>query len=77
MGIDAVGGDLPLMPVVLPPATEWRAMPSLVGVGGTCPFEYRLTVCPVCRTGGRLGRAIDEYLGIPASEPERETGGAL
>ena len=77
MGIDAVGGDRPLMPAAPLPATECRDIPRRVGVGGTWPFEYRLTAWPDCMTGGRLGSAIDVYREMPASEPERETGGAL
>lgn len=77
MGIDAVGGDRPLTAVPLGPATECRGIPSLVGVGGTWPFAKRLTVCPGCITGGKLGSAIDGNLARLASEPDRDTGGAL
>lgn len=77
MGIDAAGGDRPLTPAAVVPATECRGIPSRVGVGGTWPFEYRLTAWPGPMTGGMLGSVIEDNLLRPAVDPDRETGGAL
>ena len=83
MGIVAVGGERPVMPdAVVLPATEWRAIASRVGVGGTWPVEYRLMGCPGAGTGKRLGSAI---VGLPCTDDAcegplwdpRGMGGAL